>query len=127
MPSTSMTPPTPSTVTDGQQHVEFDWLLDSENLDWELDILSSDFSTLDGSPGSEVSFEDPSLQIQSTGETQEFLLPESSSLPGDDVVSIAVLDSTTATPLDISALENLERHTSVDVESSTATVQTLEV
>jgi hypothetical protein len=66
------------------------------------------------------------VQIQSTEETQESLLRESSSPPGDDVVSTAVLGSTTATSLDISDLENLEHYISVDVESSTATVQTLE-
>jgi hypothetical protein len=66
MPSISMTPPTPSTVTGGQPHVEFDWLLDSETFDsetfnWEFQIISSEFSTLDGSSGSELSFEDLSV------------------------------------------------------------------
>ncbi|CAG8981744.1 hypothetical protein HYALB_00013357 [Hymenoscyphus albidus] len=126
---TSMTPPTQSPVTDGP-NIELDWPSDSDSstppnwgsqipLDPGLSDISA-FLEIESFFGAELSFEGHGPKIQSTGGTQESLLVGSSGLAGDDVVSI------TAKPLDISAPENPEHHTSVDVESSTATVQTLE-
>ncbi|CAG8979561.1 hypothetical protein HYALB_00011915 [Hymenoscyphus albidus] len=141
MSSTSMTPPTKSPVADEQLNVEFDWSSDSHSstpLDWgfqpplDPDLSNfSAFSDIDSLFGPELSFEGLSPKTQSTGGTQEYLPEESllvgsSGLAGDDIVSITILGSTTAKPLDISAPEYLERHTSIDVESSTATVQTRE-
>ncbi|CAG8978006.1 hypothetical protein HYALB_00000675 [Hymenoscyphus albidus] len=126
---TSMTPPTQSPVTDGP-NIELDWPSDSDSstpLNWgsqtSLDpglSNSSAFAVIDSFFGPEPSFEGLGPRIQSTGGRQESLLVGSSGLAGDDIVSI------TAKPLDISAPENPEHHTSVNVESSTATVQTLQ-
>lgn len=142
MSSTSMTPPTQSPVTDGQPNIEFGWLSDSDlstPLDWGFQTPSnpdvsnfSTFSDIDSFFGPDLSFEGLGPEIQSARGTQEYqpeesFLVGSSSPIGGDVVSTTTLGSTTAKPSAISTSENLEHHTSVDIESSTATVQTVEV
>lgn len=133
MNSTSMTSPNQFTANDGQSNIELGWLSGSDlsTFDWDIQTLLN-FSTPDRSPEPEPSFEDLSLQIQSTAETQDYLAEESpqvgsSSLPDNDIVPITILSSTTTNPLDISALENPEHHISVGLESSAATVQNIEV
>ncbi|CAG8981302.1 hypothetical protein HYALB_00005102 [Hymenoscyphus albidus] len=115
-----MTPPTQSPVTDGQPNIDFDWLSGSglSTLDWDfqyfVDADLSNFSTLDRSPGPELSFEDQSLEVQYAGGTQEPLLVGSSSLAGDGVVSTTTLGSI-APPITKAQSKSTLPHTVIDL------------
>ncbi|CAG8973636.1 hypothetical protein HYALB_00002202 [Hymenoscyphus albidus] len=120
MSSLSMTPAKQLPVPDSQPNIESGW---PSAPDFSND---SNFWDLESFFVPKSSFEDLGPEIQSAGGMQECLQAWSSVFDSDDTVSITTLGSTPAKPLDISAPKDQENHTNAGVESSIATVPTLE-